>query len=274
MRVRHCLRARLERHHALLAAADHALWRNPQRDVDHHRERASRAQHRGEQRIARREHANFTRRHDHRHACRALSEQPEPPREVATQAAVHDVADRAHALAGSDGQGAVIRLDRFHQLAEADSRADGHEHALAVVRELDRLEMHKVEDDRLSARVRRRVGRLVASAHACDRHRFGQRLDHRRDFLGRARTVDRFRKRGARDGGSILRDHLVAADGPDALGEPCCVRFDGLDLNRVVFMVHWARLWEGLHNSSCSPHARERRPPHPRHPVDNKAKLT
>ena len=231
VRVRHRLRARLERHDALLAAADHALWRDPQRDVDHDRKRAASAEHRGEERVGRRQHAHLARRHDHGHARRALSEEPKPPREVAAQAAVHDVADRAHARARADWQRAVLHLDRLDELAEADTRANGHEHSLAVVRELDRLQVREVEDDRVAARVARRVGRLVAAAHARDRRRFRQRPDHRSDLVGRARTVDRARERRPRDRLARLRHDLVAADRPDAIGEPRCVRLYGLDLN-------------------------------------------
>ena len=89
----HCLVPGLEGDDPLLGPADDALWLHLERQIDDDSQRAASPEHRRKELVVGGEHADLARRRHHREPRHALSEQSEPAREIATQAAVDDIAD-------------------------------------------------------------------------------------------------------------------------------------------------------------------------------------
>jgi hypothetical protein len=119
-----------------------------------------------EERIVRGDHPDLAGgRHD-RELRHPLSEQAEPPREIAAQAPVDEIPDDADAGARAHRQRGLVRPNGLHELAEHDAAPHRDEPAAALLMEVDRREPREIEDHRGVARDGGGVRRLVPAADA------------------------------------------------------------------------------------------------------------
>ena len=221
------LGTRLESEDELLGALDDARIGHAEGDVDDDREGTARAEHRREQLVLRRQHADLAVGGHHGHPHRTLPEQAEPSREVAAQPAVERVSGHADAGAGADRQRAAVGLHRFDEFSKDDARSH-RDQGPAIAHgdlDLDRLEGAQVEDHRVAIRHERRSRRFVPAADARDRGGRRKRLHDGGDLLGGGRMLDPLGEGGDPAGRSIrLGEHLVRAHAPRSLCEPGVVR--------------------------------------------------
>ena len=124
----------------LLGTLDGAGVGHLEGDVDDDGERTSRTEHRREQFVIRRQHADLAFGGHHGHLHGTLAEQTEPPGEVATQPTVEGVPGHADAGTGAHRQRAAVGLDRLDEFAK-DHSGPHRDQSLVVGRlEIDRLE--------------------------------------------------------------------------------------------------------------------------------------
>ena len=153
----------------MLRALHDALGRRANGDIDDDAECAAGSQHGGKKFILRSENAYVARRRHHGQLDGALSQQSEPPRKVAAQSAIDDVADHADTRTGPDRQGELMLLECLDQFPVEHAGPHRHQHAFIVPVKLDGFQVYQIQNHGIAAGHCGRVRRFVTSADASDR---------------------------------------------------------------------------------------------------------